>query len=55
MMSILFTKTQQYLIKKNKRLTINTSKTAYPSSSESADILPSKMMIETHRTQHLLD
>ena len=54
-MSILFTKTQQYLIKKNKKLTIDTSKTDYPTSSDSEDISSSQIIVDTQKTKLLLD
>ena len=46
LMSILFTQTEQYLIKKNKRFVISTSQKAISSSSEE-ELPPSQMEIET--------
>ena len=46
LISILFTKTEQYLIKKNRRFVISTAKKAITSSSDE-DFPPSLMEIET--------
>ena len=46
LMSVLFTQTEQYLIKKNKRFVISTSQKAITSSSDE-DFPPSQMEIET--------
>ena len=46
LISVLFTQTEQYLIKKNKRFVISTSQKAITSSSDE-DFPPSQMEIET--------
>ena len=54
-MNLLLTNTQRYLLKKNKRLAIDSYKTNNQTSTDDENLVPSEIVIDTTRTQYLLD